>query len=341
MEWFEYKIIDMFLIFCTFFGLFCVLGLFLIGFIRGVVFVWNGCTKRSVKWCGGPHTWAVVTGSTDGIGLEYARQLAEKGYNLLLLSRNQEKLNRVRDELKLRHPESDVRVLAVDFKRTDIWTAIDTELKQLEEIHVLVNNVGIVYPNERPEYFTRIPNLNEFILDIINVNIIACTRLTALVLPGMEARGRGVIINISSASALVPIPLLSLYSATKVYMDYLSRALNKEYKPKGIIIQSVLPFYVSTNMSYNMETSLLVPTPKKYVSGALKTVGKVDRTSGYPIHRFLNFLYFWSSFWSKVLGFDINVNYATFRLKVIRKRIYNKVQKNDPLVSEERITLET
>ena len=144
----------------------------------------------------------------------------------------------------------------------------------------------------------------------------------------MEAKGRGIIINLSSASALSPVPLLAMYAATKVYIDYFTRALNQEYKSKGLTIQSVLPFYVSTNMSYNMDTNLLVPNPKQYVRQALKTVGKVDRTSGYPIHRCLNFLYFWSNFWSKIIGIDISVNFITFRLRNIRKRIYKKVQNN-------------
>lgn len=124
-----------------------------------------------------------------------------------------------------------LKVLAVDFTRTDIWEAISLELKTLEEVHVLVNNVGIVYPNERPEYFTKIPNLSQFIGDIVNVNIIACTRLTALVLPSMEARGRGVVINLSSASALSPVPLLAIYAATKVYIDYFTRYVKQTRLP--------------------------------------------------------------------------------------------------------------
>ena len=185
MDDYIYHYNELFIQFCQLFGLFWFLVLGVIFTIRTVVFVWNNLTKRGVQWCGGPSTWAVVTGSTDGIGLEYARQLAAKGYNLLLLSRNPAKLAKVADEIRARHPDNKVKVLAVDFTRTDIWEPIANELKSLEEIHVLVNNVGIVYPNERPEYFTKIPNLHQFIDNIINVNIFACTRLTALVLPGI------------------------------------------------------------------------------------------------------------------------------------------------------------
>ena len=196
------------------FGLICLIIICILFTIRINKFWWRNYIKNGVEWCGGPNTWAVVTGATDGIGLEFARQLAGKGYNLLLLSRSPEKLNRVKNEIKEQHNKCEVRVLAIDFTSTEIYDRIEEEFKQLEEIHVLVNNVGMV--NEKPQYFAKFPKLNEFISDLINVNIIACTRLCALVLPRMEVKGRGIIINISSISGIYPIPFASLYSSTKV-----------------------------------------------------------------------------------------------------------------------------
>lgn len=102
--------IPLFAQFCQLFGLFWLLLFGLLLTIRSVVFVWNNVTKRGVKWCGGPTTWAVVTGATDGIGLEYARQLAAKDYNLFLLSRNQAKLERVSQEIRGQHPDIKVKV---------------------------------------------------------------------------------------------------------------------------------------------------------------------------------------------------------------------------------------
>ena len=156
---------------------------------RLFLYLWRNLIKSGVQWCGGPHTWAVITGATDGIGLEFSRQLAAKDYNLLLLSRNPSKLTKVKDEITGQYPNCEVRVLAVDFTRTDIYEDIERELKTLGNIHVLVNNVGIFYPNSRPEYLTKVANTQSFITDIINVNIIAGTRLTALVLPVMESKG--------------------------------------------------------------------------------------------------------------------------------------------------------
>jgi len=272
---------------CKCVGIFVLIVLMLLIATKMLLNVWDLCTKKSIKWCDEPNTWAVITGSTDGIGLEYAKQFAAKGYNLLLMSRNANKLTKVSHEIQSSHPKCLIRALAVDFSHNDIYATIAEEIADLDEIYVLVNNVGITYPNECPEYFTKIPNLNQFIEAMVNVNIISCTRLMALILPRMEARGRGVVINISSFTANFPTPLLSLYSATKVYMDYLSRALHGEYKSKGITIQSVLPFYVSTKMTKYIKTSLFIPTPEQYVRSALKTVGIESQTSGIFGHKFI------------------------------------------------------
>ncbi|CAG2116624.1 unnamed protein product, partial [Medioppia subpectinata] len=283
---------------------------------------------RQFKWRGGPHTWAVITGCTEGIGLAYAEQLAAKGYNLLLISRNDEKLQKVKSDIEVKNKSArKVRTLAIDFFDTsdETYDKIDHMLDTLDEIHVLVNNVGTNYPNEKPEYMTKIPGLTHVIMSLINVNIVSCTRLTALVLPRMERRGRGVIINLSSFSALYPVPLLSLYSATKVYVDYMSRALQEEYRSSGIIIQSVMPFYVSTRMTYHMEPRFYAPTPHVFVKQALRTVGQEDRTGGFFIHRVWSLLWFWSAVFSRFIGIDIHIKMTYHRLKNIRARIMEKV----------------
>ncbi|CAG2173736.1 unnamed protein product, partial [Oppiella nova] len=278
---------------------------------------------------GGPHTWAVVTGCTDGIGLEYARQLASKGYNLLLISRNPNKLAKVGHEIESTY-RCRCRVLAIDFSRTDIYDAVEEEFKRFEEmdeeIHVLVNNVSICYPKERPEYFTEIPNLSQFIESIINVNMNACTRLTALVLPRMVAKCRGAIINLSSMSALYPTPLLAIYSATKVYVDYLSRCLHQEYKTKGIVIQSLIAAYVSTNMSHNMKPGMFVPTPHDFVNHALKTVGRESRTAAYFWQRLFVYHFYFYGFWSQALGIDLCIHITYNRMKTIYNRIIRDIK---------------
>ena len=274
------------------------------------------------KWRPGPDSWAIVTGSTDGIGLAYAKAMARKGYCLLLISRTAQKLDKVKAEIVAECPNCPaVKTMAVDFTLDSIYKTIAEEINALNgHVHVLINNVGMAY--KYPEYFTKIPNSDKFISDILNCNILSVTRMTHIVLPLMEKRRSGIVINISSYSALFPTPLLAMYSASKIYMDYLSRALHAEYKDRGIIVQSVLPYYVSTNMIRNPGISFMIPSPDQFVSSALKTVGVEVRTYGYFAH---NILAFFQNFFVKfVIGNNLNTKIAFFRMKRFRKGCYKR-----------------
>ncbi|KPM11207.1 hydroxysteroid dehydrogenase-like protein 5 [Sarcoptes scabiei] len=274
------------------------------------------------KWCPGPDSWAIVTGSTDGIGLSYAKAMAKKGYCLLLISRNQQKLEKVQVNILNDFPQCpQVKILAVDFCSDTIYKRIAEEIYALNgHVHVLINNVGMAY--KYPEYFTKILDSEKFISDILNCNILSVTKMTHICLPLMEARRSGIIINVASFSALFPTPLLTLYSASKIYMDYFSRALSAEYAKRGIIIQSVLPYYVSTNMIRNPGISLMVPSADQFVHAALKTVGVQTRTYGYFAH---NILAFFQNFFGKfIVGNSLNTQIAFKKMKRFRKGCYKR-----------------
>nr|XP_058925914.1 very-long-chain 3-oxoacyl-CoA reductase isoform X2 [Kogia breviceps] len=177
--------------------------------------------------------WAVVTGSTDGIGKSYAEELAKHGMKIVLISRSQDKLNQVSSEIREKF-KVETKTIAVDFTSEDIYDKIKTSLAGLE-IGVLVNNVGTSY--EYPEYFLDVPDLDSTIKKLINVNALSVCKMTWLVLPGMVERSKGVILNISSACGMYPVPLLTMYSATKAFVDFFSRCLHEEYKSKGIFVQ--------------------------------------------------------------------------------------------------------
>ena len=83
---------------------------------------------------------------------------------------------------------------------------------------------------------------------LINCNIVSCTKMTAICLPVMLRKRKGIIINNASASGRIPTPMLTVYSASKAYMDFFSRALNTEYADKGIVVQSLNPYFVSTKV---------------------------------------------------------------------------------------------
>ncbi|CAG2122622.1 unnamed protein product, partial [Medioppia subpectinata] len=149
-----------------------------------------------IEWKAGDNVWAVVTGATDGIGLQYAKQMAQKGYNLVIISRNEDKLMATQKSLLNDYKDcKQVKIIAADFSRTDIYDKIAKELNQLEVIDVLVNNVGIVY--HIPEYFLKIGSaFNE---QYLNVNCVSALKMSEIVLPKMCQNRRGIIINISSA----------------------------------------------------------------------------------------------------------------------------------------------
>lgn len=107
--------------------------------------------------------------------------------------------------------------------------------------------------------------------------------MTAICLPVMLRKKRGIIINNASASGRLPTPLLTVYSASKAYMDFFSRSLSAEYATKGIIVQSLCPYFVSTKLS-KTGRSLLSPKPAEYVSSALRTIGAQPVTNGCLVH---------------------------------------------------------
>ncbi|XP_061466809.1 very-long-chain 3-oxoacyl-CoA reductase [Rhineura floridana] len=234
----------------------------------------------------GPHlgAWAVVTGATDGIGKAYAEELARRRMKVVLISRSQEKLDQVASEISERF-KVETKTIAADFEdREAIYSNIKGGLEGLE-IGILVNNVGTSY--SYPEYFLEIPDLDKTVDKMININVISVCKMTRLVLPGMLERSKGVIVNISSFAGIHPSPFLTLYSATKVFVDFFSQGLNIEYRNKGIIFQSVQPYFVVTKLSKLRKSSTFRPTPEGYVKYALNTIGLESQTSGCPAHAFV------------------------------------------------------
>uniref|UniRef100_A0A667ZMG9 Hydroxysteroid (20-beta) dehydrogenase 2 n=1 Tax=Myripristis murdjan TaxID=586833 RepID=A0A667ZMG9_9TELE len=223
--------------------------------------------------------WAVVTGATSGIGKAYAHELAQRGLDVVLISRSNDKLEMAAKEIETKYGRK-VRTIQTDFTHGhSIYPAIAEGLKGLE-IGVLVNNVGMAY-SENFDYFLEVPNSEEF----WRITLDDCVVVDGF--SPLVPRGTGLIINIASGVGVRPQPLLTLYSATKSFVTYFSQGLHAEYKSRGITVQCVSPLIVSTNMTYHIQHSTMnrfMKSAPDFAREALNTVGHSSYTSGCLSH---------------------------------------------------------
>jgi len=184
---------------------------------------------------------ALITGASTGIGAVYADRFARRGYDLVLVARDKERLNALAARLRT---ESGV---GVDVLPADL--TVDADLEQVAQrlrtdsrIGVLVNNAGAAaaggFATANLEAFDK----------IIRLNVSAVTRLAGAVVPRFLEKGSGSIINLSSVLALAPEIGLGIYSATKAYVLSLSQSMQTELGPRGIYVQAVLPAATRTEI---------------------------------------------------------------------------------------------
>ncbi|XP_051845369.1 very-long-chain 3-oxoacyl-CoA reductase-B-like [Antechinus flavipes] len=226
--------------------------------------------------------WAVVTGATSGIGRSYAHELARRGLNVVLVSRDLSKLRREAEDIE-RHYGKETRIIQVDFTGgLEIYEAIEKALEGLD-IGILVNNVAVLTQNKLQKILD-VENAGKNFSDTMNCNMLSMVQMTRIILPQMAARGRGVIINISSEAGKQPIPFFALYSATKAFVNSFSQAIACEYRSSGITVQTLTPLLVSTNMSKMPPSKFLVISSDDFVREALDTVGVSAFTTGCLLH---------------------------------------------------------
>lgn len=196
---------------------------------------------------------ALVTGGSSGIGLELARRLASKGYRLIMVAQNQERLAAAADTIR---KEWDVEVIALakDLADSGAPEEIVREIRGLElEVDVLVNNAGFA---QGGRFYRMDPHQIE---RMMAVNIGALTRLTRLILPDMVLKGKGKILNLASLGSFVPGPYNAVYCASKAYVLSLSRALAVELRGTGVTVTALCPGSTRTRFAAtaNMEDTLL------------------------------------------------------------------------------------
>lgn len=177
---------------------------------------------------------ALITGASSGIGARYADRLARRGHDLLLVARDRARLEALATRLTDATGRA-VTVLAADLTTKADLARVEQVLRTDARITVLVNNAGIAMSGDLasadPDQLER----------MIQLNVLAPSRLALAVLPGFVARGRGTLINISSVLALAPEMFNGSYSGTKAYLLNLSLRLQQEVAGTGVRVQVVLP----------------------------------------------------------------------------------------------------
>jgi uncharacterized protein len=180
-------------------------------------------------------TTALVTGASSGIGEEFARQLAEKKTDLILVARSQDKLEKLANSLQQQYSIK-AEVIGQDLTLPAAGkTVFDLVQQKGLSVDLLINNAGF------GDYGTFSDRDLSKQLAMIQLNVTVLTELTGLFLPVMKARGNGGIINISSIAGYQPLPYMSVYAATKAFVLNFTEALWGENKGSGVSILAVCP----------------------------------------------------------------------------------------------------
>ena len=207
---------------------------------------------------------AVVTGASSGIGKVYAERLAERGFDLILVARRAERLSALGEQLTARHGIA-VSSLVADLSNPEDIESVARKLERDPSITLLVNNAGVsvmgAFTQARPETITA----------MLNVNVVALTRLSLAVLPGFAQRNRGTLINIGSVLGYGGYPGTSTYSGTKGFVLNFTRGLQAELAGTDVEVQLVAPAGTATEGwdSTSVDPSIVM-TAEACVDASLK-----------------------------------------------------------------------
>jgi short-subunit dehydrogenase len=179
--------------------------------------------------------YALVTGASQGLGKFFARALAARKQNVILVARSRDKLETLAGELKSAHDVS-AETLACDLAAPQAGLELARALRERElSVDLLVNNAGFGLRGE----FLKLTLERQ--LEMLRLHDAAAVELTYELLPAMIERGRGGIINVSSMAGFQPIPYAALYSATKAFLTTFSMAIREELRPTGVKVVTLCP----------------------------------------------------------------------------------------------------
>jgi short-subunit dehydrogenase len=221
-----------------------------------------------------PRIRALVTGASSGIGKAFAERFARDGYDLIVVARRRDRLEELARQLK-ENQHVDVEVLVADLSKPDDLRKVENRIAEDTALEMLVNNAG--FAGYMP-FVELDPDQAE---ELINLKILAITRLTRAALPGMIARGRGSIINVSSRLAFsgplgsARLPKRAVYAGANAFINTFSQLVQSELEGTGVQVQTLCPGLIATEFHSHVgaDTSrfpaAIVMEPDELVSASL------------------------------------------------------------------------
>lgn len=183
----------------------------------------------------------LITGASTGIGATYADRFARRGHDLVLVARDEARLNALATKLSPEHGVT-VDVLPADLTDASQLATVETRLREDAKIGILINNAGAGLSGAFVDQTT------DAVDRLVALNTTSVVRLASAVAPRLAQAGEGAIVNIGSVVGLVPEFGMSVYGATKAFVLFLSQGLSLELGPKGVYVQAVLPAATRTEL---------------------------------------------------------------------------------------------
>ncbi|PMD40438.1 NAD(P)-binding protein [Hyaloscypha variabilis F] len=222
------------------------------------------------------NSWALVTGSSDGIGEAFAHELCSKGFNIILHGRNPTKLSAVQSKLSASFPKTQFRTFIADAAASTetMSTAIQDLVTSIKDINltVLINNVGGTASMSN-DFKTLTDTTTKEIQDLVSINLLFTTHLTRALLPILSQQESSLILNTGSASH-IGMPYMVVYSATKGYLSAWGNALSIEMQSEGFPVEVMTVLSGNTQSGQDVRAaSLFRPTSSAFAKAALEKVG--------------------------------------------------------------------
>jgi short-subunit dehydrogenase len=222
------------------------------------------------------HDTALITGSSGGIGEEFALQLASRQVNLVLVARRADKLEELRLRILEKHPGLEIDVIAADLSGPGSATELAAKVSDLgRRIDLLVNNAGV---GMHGDFVDQEPAANAA---QIQLNCGTLVGLTAEFLPAMKQAGHGLVLNVASTAAFQPTPGMAVYGATKAFVLSFTEALWQETRGTGVRVLALCPGATETEFFARAGEEFLTSgrqTSKQVVDTAMNAIEKSTPT---------------------------------------------------------------